>query len=350
MEGYGLYIIFFLFLLIQTLGKGDLPANDFDDEWKTATNFLKFSNPVNLESKIDNMENWIDDFDKQLVMIYDANSLGEFGDKRDKRCRDLNYYINYVLHYIPKITKDTENATDIKNRFINFVRVKFDAWEKFNTPPNFDCKRSFEEYTNKMYFIKSLDDYCENRDDFKKKLVEYNKITCCKYAKHINEMKRSFRDYISWGQMTKEDTDFHIGDNCTLKNFGKTFPNVTCNNNNMSEIESDELLIPYGSGYLYGSQQHMSPGIHTEDSLSSSPTKIALTSVSTLLGACLSGLYLYRHSFVGSMLRNFQNKNHISPEDTYDDVNGMFSEGPTQYINTPEGNDRFYIAYDSIRN
>ncbi|SBT53690.1 hypothetical protein POVWA1_064840 [Plasmodium ovale wallikeri] len=118
----------------------------------------------------------------------------------------------------------------------------------------------------------------------------------------------------------------------------------------MSEIEDDELQIPYGHGYLSSSQQQESSGKGQEDSFNSSPTKIALTSVSTLLGACLSGLYIYRHSFVGSMLRNFKNKNHISNEDTYDDINGMFSEGASHYLSTPADNDKFYISYDSINN
>ncbi|SBT55464.1 PIR Superfamily Protein [Plasmodium ovale wallikeri] len=333
-----------------TLENADLPAKDFDDKWKTATKFLEFSDPVNLKSKINDIKEWIENFDKKLFMIYDADSLGGIKDKQDKRCRDLNYYVNYVLHYIPEITKDTENVAQIKHDFQTYLNAIFAKWEKFSTPTKFDCKRKVKEYTSKMDLIKSLDDYCENRNAFKNKLMQYNKITCCKYAKHVNEMKRLFHKYILSNQVDKDDESFNIEENCSLKKFGKTFPNVTCNDDDMSEIESDDLLDPYGTGYLFSSQQHMSPGIHMENSLSSSPTKIALTSVSTLLGACLSGLYLYRHSFVGSMLRNLQNKNHISNEDTYDDINGMFSEGASHYLSTPADNDKFYISYDSINN
>ncbi|SBS92270.1 hypothetical protein POVCU2_0073160 [Plasmodium ovale curtisi] len=118
----------------------------------------------------------------------------------------------------------------------------------------------------------------------------------------------------------------------------------------MSEFESDELPIAPVNGHLIASQQHMLSGKIPEDSINSSPTKIALTSLSTLLGACLSGLYLYRRSFVGGILRNFQNKNHISNEDTYDDVNGMFSDGSSHYLSITADNNVFHIAYDPINN
>ncbi|SBS92182.1 PIR Superfamily Protein [Plasmodium ovale curtisi] len=333
-----------------TLVNADLPAKHFDDKWITATHFLKFSNPVNLKGKIDNMREWIENFDKQILIIYDADSLGDIRDKQDKRCRDLNYYINYVLHYIPEITKDTENVAQIIQEFQTYLNAIFTKWEKFSIPKKFDCKREVKEYTSEMDLIKSLDDYCENRNAFKNKLTQYNKIICCKYSKHVNEMKRFFHKYISSNQLNKDDESFNIEENCSLKTFGKTFPNVACNNNSMSEIETDEIQIPPGYENLIGNQQTMSTETHPEDSFNSSPTKIALTSVSTLLGACLSGLYLYRRSFVRGILRNFQKKNHISNEDTYDDVNGMFSESPSHYLSTPAESNRFYISYDSTNN
>lgn len=137
-----------------------------------------------------------------------------------------------------------------------------------------------------MDLIKLLDDYCENRNAFKKKLSEYNEKTCCKYAKHVNEIKSSFHDYILRHNVTKQEDDFHIDDNCTLKRFGETFPNVICTDTGMSEIKTDELPISYGHIYSHET--------YPEDSINSSPTKIAVTSVTTLLGVCLSGLYLNR--------------------------------------------------------
>ncbi|SBS84765.1 PIR Superfamily Protein [Plasmodium ovale curtisi] len=144
------------------------------------------------------------------------------------------------------------------------------------------------------------------------------------------------------GHIEKNDEHFHFHDKCTLKDIGETFPDINCNEKNMSETKSDELPPPYGHGHLHAT--------YPEDSLNPSPTKIALTSISTLLGACISGLYLYRYSFIGNMLRNSQNKNIITHEKAYDNVNGMFSEGSSHYINTPQANDRFYIAYDTMNN
>ncbi|SBT01280.1 PIR Superfamily Protein [Plasmodium ovale curtisi] len=197
---------------------------------------------------------------------------------------------------------------------------------------------------------RKLDDYREKKNAFETKLKKYDKITCCKYAKHVNETRRSFNNYILKGVVNKDDIDFHIDDKCTLKNSGETFPNVICNENNVSVSKSDELPFAVVNGYLSNYQQHTSPETHPVGTFNSSPTKIALTSVSTLLGACVSGLYLYRHSFVGSTLRNFQNRNRISNEDTYDDVNGIISEGTSHYLDNLQENNQFHIAYDSMNN
>ncbi|SBT85019.1 PIR protein [Plasmodium ovale] len=307
--------------------------------WKEFTNFSEFSDAALLPGEINNVENWINTFKEKLLTIYDTTILGDFNNVQDKRCRDLNYYISYVLYYIPKITKHTEDSTEIIDRFERFINGIFSLWGKLGSQANFKCSRAQKEYTTKMDLIKELDDYCENKRAFKTKILEkYDKTTCCKYAKLVNQMKRDFHKYILNGHVKKDDEDFHFDNNCTLKDIGQTFPDITCNENSISEIKSDELPTPYGHGH--------SSVIYPEDSFNSSPAKIAFTSVSTLLGACLSGLYLYKHSFIGNWLRNSQNKNIFPTEDIYDDVNNKFSETPLQYLDNPEENNTFNIAYD----
>ncbi|SBS89697.1 PIR Superfamily Protein [Plasmodium ovale curtisi] len=322
--------------------KDDLLEDDFDEKWREFTNFPEFSDAALLPGEINNMEKWISTFKGKILTIYNSTTLGDFRHIQDKRCRDLNYYISYVLHYIPKITKHTEDVEDIMDRFERFIKGIFSTWGNIGSTTKFKCKRTEKVYTSKMDLIKELDDYCEYKKSFQEKLKNYDYITCCKYDTYVRDKKRSFNNYILRGYMTKEDDDFHIEDKCTLKNSGVTFPNVICNGDRMVEFKSDELPTPYDNEHL--------PGTHSKNSFNTSPTKIALTSVSTLLGTCISGLYLYKQSFVGSMLRNFQNRNHISHEDTYNNVKGMFSEAPTNYLDPSEENNRFYIAYNSINN
>ncbi|SBS92197.1 PIR Superfamily Protein [Plasmodium ovale curtisi] len=333
-----------------TLDENDLKEKTFDEKWKKDTKFFEFENAVNSNETIDNMEKWLFDFDKKLLNIYMFNPTNELINMQDKRCRDLNYYINYMLYYIPKITKNTQNTADIIDKFQRFIKGIFSSWKNVGPLSKFKCAREHKDYKNTMYLIKDLDDYCENKKVFQKRLETYDYRTCCKYATYVRDKKRSFHDYILRGYITKNDDDFHIEDNFTLKKSGVTFPNVTCNNGKIDESESDELPVAPLNGHLATSQQHMLRETLPEDSFNSSPTKIALTSVSTILGACLSGLYLYRHSFVGSTLRNFQNRNRISNEDTYDDVNRMFTEGTSHYLDTLQENNRFHIAYDPINN
>ncbi|SBT73638.1 hypothetical protein POWCR01_000138100 [Plasmodium ovale] len=327
-----------------TLDEYDLQAKVFNEKWKSDTNFYELEEAALSSSKINDMKKWIKDFDGKLVTLYDLVYIDKFGHLEGKRCRDLNYYISYILHYIPKITKNPNDVEEIIRRFKTFLKAKFNTWV------NFQCTLKEEVYNQKMDLIKELDDYCENKNAFKEKLEIYDKTTCCKYANHVKDRKRFFNNLISSNKVKKDDKDFHIDENCTLKNFGKTFPNVTCKETNIYENESDELQITQGHGKSTDFHDNGLYETNPGDSFTTSPTKIALTSVSTLLGACLSGLYLYRHSFVGSMLRNFQNRNHISNEDTYNDVNEMFSEGTSHYLDNLQENDRFHIAYDPINN
>ncbi|SBS92917.1 PIR Superfamily Protein [Plasmodium ovale curtisi] len=276
------------------LNEKDLPAEIFDEKWKTDIKFLEFSNPVILNEKIDDMRKWIEHFDSKIFSTYYANTFDNIKHIQDKRCRDLNYYINYVLYNIPKITKNTQNTADIIETFQRFINAIFISWGNVGSLAKFKCTRVHKDYTDKMDLIKQLDDYCENKKSFQEKLQKYDYITCCKYATYVRYKKRSFHDYILRGYITKNDDDFHIEDNCKI-----------------SESESDELPVASLNGHLATSQQHMLRGTLPEDSF---------------------------------------NSNHISNEDTYDDVNGMFSEGTSHYLDTLQENNRFHIAYDPINN
>lgn len=50
------------------------------------------------------------------------------------------------------------------------------------------------------------------------------------------------------------------------------------------------------------------------------------------------------------MLRNSRHENIIPHENEYADINGKFSEDPSQNINSPEDTSPFYIAYNSMNN
>ncbi|SBT00181.1 PIR Superfamily Protein, partial [Plasmodium ovale curtisi] len=102
------------------LGENDLQANVFDEKWKKTTKFSEFEDAVNLDQKLNKMGDWIFNFDAEILNIYMVNPTDELINIQDKRCRDLNYYINYVLHYIPKITNHRENSAEIKEKFENF--------------------------------------------------------------------------------------------------------------------------------------------------------------------------------------------------------------------------------------
>ncbi|SBS98932.1 unspecified product [Plasmodium ovale curtisi] len=223
------------------------------------------------------------------------HSLGNLIHMPDKRCRNLNYYINYVLYYIPLITENTENPTDIVKSFEIFIKAIFSLWGNWSSEKKLKCKLADKEYTIKIDLIKLLDNYCENRNAFRIKLKEYNKITCCKYYNHVNEMKRFLHGYISRRQLKNDHEDFNIDENCTLIIFDKTFPNIICNESTKLQIEIDKLQITDMHGQLNGVQEDTLSVPKPEYAFNNSPAKIALISVSTLLGACLSGLYLSRY-------------------------------------------------------
>ncbi|SBS82491.1 PIR Superfamily Protein [Plasmodium ovale curtisi] len=138
-------------------------------------------------------------------------------------------------------------SIDISRHMHKRLDAKFNAWKLLTNGLNFKCKREKKYYTNNMELIKKLDDYCENKNAFKEKLSKYDETTCCKYSNHVKDRK-----------------------------------------------ETDELPFPYGHGYSCGYQPPISSEANPEESFNNLPAKFSFTSVSTLLGACLSGLYLYR--------------------------------------------------------
>ncbi|SBT55922.1 hypothetical protein POVWA2_070570 [Plasmodium ovale wallikeri] len=208
-----------------------------------------------------------------------------------------------------------ENSIEIKEQFENFLIGIFSSWKHDRSSKKYKCTRDEKDYTPKMELIKK---------------------------------KSFFHDVISSVSSYKNDLDFHINEKCTLNKFGAKFPNVTCSEHNMIEIESDALNIRNPHGKLTELQENQLSGTNPEDSFNNSPTKIAFTSVSTILGACISGLYLHRHSFMGNMLRNSRNKNIIPQENEYADINGKFSEDPSHYIDGAENISQFYIVYNSM--
>lgn len=189
----------------------------------------------------------------------------------EKRCRDINYYVDFVLGNISKLQPNTEQAVLLRDQVNAVVQLSFHESNAFK------CERNAKEYKSELYLRKQLDDYCENRRSFQDNLKKADPILCCKYANHVNETKNTFNGYITHGKIDKDHEDFHIDDECTLRNMEATFPEVTCDTYDMSGIKDEKSI---------GEDADLEFGL--------SPLKLVSLSGSTFIGTFLISAFLYK--------------------------------------------------------
>lgn len=161
----------------------------------------------------------------------------------EKRCRDINYYVDFVLGNISKLQPDAQQAVLLKDQVNAVVQLSFDKSNAFK------CERNAKEYKSELYLRKKLDDYCENRRSFQGNLKKGDPTLCCKYSNHVKETKSTFNRYITQRAIDKDHEDFHIDDECTLRNMEVTFPEVTCDTFDMSGIRNEKI---YWRGHRFG--------------------------------------------------------------------------------------------------
>ncbi|SBT59563.1 PIR Superfamily Protein [Plasmodium ovale wallikeri] len=201
----------------------DLPSSDFENLLKEAIdlNYLE-KNALNEkdEGKIDN---WIEHFIVILGIHY-ADLSTQHENVCGKRCRDLNYMVNYVKNKMSILDRSWGSQVKFTDNLISKINTNF------SKKGSLDFSRRDNFITDDIDTKKKLDDYCEHRDYIREKIIKDKNVnTCSIFLNYINEKKEYFLDK---GMKCKgsEDNDIpcHINDDCSMQNIDKTFPTINC--------------------------------------------------------------------------------------------------------------------------
>ncbi|SBT52304.1 PIR Superfamily Protein [Plasmodium ovale wallikeri] len=317
----------------------DLPADKFDDECIKHLNINALYNVSHDEDFSNQIHEWTKEFKSKFIkyylQIWDSSTDKEF---REKRCRDFNYWVKYIIDQVNKIVKTKPKASEYANQ------IKERAELILNDRNIYGCKLDIADTTEERYIKKQLDNFCENRDAFEKKLKNYNHKECEKYKNYIKMRKDAFIRFMA-SRTIKNNTYLHINEKCNFDKGCAIFPQIRCDsirNEVIKEEQSseNELCVSSVKYPSFVSLQEGSPE-NTEDSF---PVKKILSVSTPVAGAIAFSVVLYKFSPIGSFLN--RGRNNFNPlQDGFDQQENQDFLGSPDFLNTNPDNNIYQIAY-----
>ncbi|SCO68382.1 VIR protein [Plasmodium vivax] len=216
----------------NTLNKG-LPSSTFDDKFSESIDLSTLESAALLNEPID-LEEWIKTFTQTFPIKYKEIFNTEDKNIHDKRCRDLNYHLDYIADLILQLASKREHGKKFKI-YENYLKTMKQVMESlFDPSSNYSCRRYYKRYVFQMPIRKDLDDFCENRDYLLSSIAK-DPGNCDKLISYVNEKYNcSFNDKTCITDAGIPDTKFfHISANCTLYDIPKTFSYGHCSHYKM---------------------------------------------------------------------------------------------------------------------
>ncbi|SBT00594.1 PIR Superfamily Protein [Plasmodium ovale curtisi] len=274
----------------------DLPAKIFDAELIKELYIEELDNVLDTEDFSDKIEAWYNKYNSNFYTYY-MQKWNEYknSDIRDKRCRDVNYWVKYVIDKISKIVKNESTAS----KFVNNIKER--ASLILNKQIVFSCPLDISGTMLLREIKKNLDNFCENRDSFEKKLENYNHIECEKYKNYIKMTKNSFITYFSSGVI--EDRNYlNINSKCNFDKGCAIFPQIQCDLDRNQIIREEQSSESERCVSSIKYREPLSLGSESETTDNSFPLKKILSVSTPVAGALAASLVLYKLSPIGSWL------------------------------------------------
>ncbi|SBS91032.1 PIR protein [Plasmodium ovale] len=295
--------------MVDTTVFGDLPSSKFDKKFQEDIEYKTLETFEKTKTEQRELNTWIDKFKEKLIKYFNEEYKSWPKDIYQKRCRDLDYWVRKVREKIFELLKTDPQLAECVLRFQEGIPPIFEKNVYFK------CNR-YEDSLTELEVRKKLDDYCENRDYIKEKIDEKkNKDFCLIYNTYNRENDELFNKDSACKQEYYEPEHCIIHDKCTIKNKFETFPQIDC----------DQYDVSY-------------------DSENKSLLKKVLLSTPIILGICAFFLFLYKHTPLFSLILNgnFKRKiNGILTEDKQE-----ISERITEYSPKYTENDKNSIGYN----
>ncbi|SBT56208.1 PIR Superfamily Protein [Plasmodium ovale wallikeri] len=255
-----------------------LPSLEFDKKFQTDVEYENFQDFKKTVTTKIVLNQWIDKFKDKLeeYLNEEIKSLSE--NLREKRCRDLDYWVRKVGVKISDLSGDPQ-------LFDSILRFQEHIPAVFKKKRDYKCVRN-DDSINNLEVRKKLDDYCENREYIHGLMkTENNKNFCLKYSKYIKENEIFFLN----NEKSKCTNEYlkpkHciINEKCTIENKTITFPEIKCEQYDISHDSEDNSM-----------------------------QKKLLLTTPIILGICALFLFLYKYTPLSSLLLNGNLKRKIN--------------------------------------
>ncbi|SCA60124.1 Plasmodium vivax Vir protein, putative [Plasmodium vivax] len=240
----------------------------------------------------------------------------EYPENYDKRCRDINYWLNEKI-----ATCKTNYKKDISSEAtVVFNDIK---WKKRNGGKV--CLRNPYIYSSEnAELMKELDDYCEIRDNNKCNILKDNN-DCLKCNKYIEEKKQYFTRRM---QGIKSQTNckwdkYTIHCDCTLNNMDHTFPKISCKE--LSEKEESQEFEPVRKMY--------------------SPLEIGFFIIVFFILFYFFILFLEKFTPVGSIMSRFKRRKYDLKRNIEREADDRYSLYHSDTLPSDSENKSYYIEY-----
>ncbi|SBT58123.1 PIR Superfamily Protein [Plasmodium ovale wallikeri] len=327
----------------------NLPSSIFDDDFTKSIELESLEDALFQNKQQDFVDTWSKKFTKTFLYYYNEKSKGWPKDIHNKRCRDFNYFADYITDLILQIGSKGEKGKKIDIPKEHIDSMKENLKLLFTKSDGFNCVRVENEYTTQLYIRKRLDDFCENKNHLIKCLNK-NKGQCKNITKFINDKYKIFFNDKSCitDPNPMEKKFFNINEKCTFYDIPTTFSCKECNDYN---VPNDIYTIPHcprGNVSIFDDVDEYE---HQYVDRTSSVEKIieyVVYTCFTLLGITLFFLIIRKIIPLGNFLCN-----KIIKHKKIKNMNPYISEMPenlSYYEIQQTENFKYSIPYDQIKN
>ncbi|SBT30946.1 PIR Superfamily Protein [Plasmodium ovale wallikeri] len=271
-------------------------------------------------------------------------------------CRYLNYWLDAQKEKHVTVKKD------IDSNLWYIIEKLWDDLERANIPPH--CERKpYEKSSEKTKKKMDLMVYCVKRDFLKNRC----KLTINNSYQHFcTVLPQYIEKYYSKFSTENEcinnkndggDYEFHYSNNCSLYDISNTFPDYRIEGGTISEIPSSRNPFPYCEStqkvtrnFKERSEQDPVPLLVEPPSSSPAFWNSVIYTGLTFFAIFFSFIFLYKHTFLGSLLRSFIMKK--AKINRYNDEQGEkeFLEHSSNSIEDNSENSQYNFSYHSLQN
>ncbi|SBT58063.1 PIR Superfamily Protein [Plasmodium ovale wallikeri] len=297
--------------MTESITKNDLPSKKYQYELENGIHYKEAEQNMKGDRLTTKLEFWSKTLPDHLFDYFKNHISGWTEDNKKKRCRDLNYILDFILKRI-KAKEKTNFPVSYKliESYINNAAIThLKTWDD-------ECIRDskIHEYFDDIENMKNIDDLCEDIVYIEEKISKINSNDCSEIESYINQQISNLKSIYT----TSETKYSHILRYYSFTSF-KDFDSITEKLKSTCQEGATRAL-------LTGDQSETSqyPGRNA--------SIIAVTSLSGILSYFI---LLYKTTSFGSILNNLVGKkikfgNNLSDEayhETLEDISESSYDG-----------------------